>query len=186
MACYSATAGWYSQALHCYFLLVSPWPSPGDPRLAGSGAYHRPGDGAYYLTHCWGGAPTQPNVGYVWRAERPPGYGWALSPDVLAARAVRMLRLGGPAIALSPPLPQRQIVGLPMWAWTAVTPSTWGTHAATAAAGGESVTATAVSELDLLVVGGRHRHHLRRAGHAVDLRLRRGRRLPDLRPHLHP
>ncbi len=47
---------------------------------------------------------------------------------------------------MSPPLTERQIVGLPMWAWTAVTPSTWGTHSATASAGGESVTATAVSE----------------------------------------
>jgi len=137
--------GWYSQALHCYFLLMSPWPPPGDPRIASITPYHKPGDGGYYMTTCSGGAPTVPNQSYTWRPGKPPGYGWRLSPDVLAARAVRMLRLGGPTITLSPPLSQRQIVGLPMWAWTPVTPSTWGTHSATAAAGGESVTATAVS-----------------------------------------
>jgi hypothetical protein len=138
--------GWYSQALHCYYLLMSPWPAPGDSRIAAIRPYHKPGDGGYYMRTCSGGAPTAPMRDYVWMPNKPPGYGWRLSPDVLAARAVRMLRLGGPQITLSPPLGKRQVVGLPMWAWTKVTSSTWGTHSATAAAGGESVTATAVSQ----------------------------------------
>ncbi len=102
VACYAPSMGWYSQALHCYFLLVAPWPAPDDPRLAGTGAYHQPGDGAYYLTHCAGGAPTQPNVGYMWRADKPPGYGWRLSPGCAGGAGgadAGVARAGHPVVA---------------------------------------------------------------------------------------
>jgi len=145
VACFSPTQGWYSQSLHCYFLVMTPWPPDGDPRIASIKPYHKQGDGSYFMRSCSGGAPTVANQDFVWMPNRPPGYGWRLSPDVLAARAVRTLALRGPVVRLSPILSVPQVVGLPTWAWTEVTAHTWGTHSATAAAGGESVTATAVS-----------------------------------------
>lgn len=65
---------------------------------------------------------------------------------MLAQRAVRQLGLAGPDIQTSPPVGAEQVVGLPTWLCTGMTAATWGSHAATAAVPGESVTATATAE----------------------------------------
>jgi hypothetical protein len=67
----------------------------------------------------------------------------AVSPATLAARAINLLGLTGPEIGIVPkPGSQGGLVGLPVWLWTRVTPTTWGPNSATASVPGLSVTAT--------------------------------------------
>jgi hypothetical protein len=59
------------------------------------------------------------------------------------------MRLTGPRIGVVPRPGERGTVGVPVWLWTAVTPTTWGPETASATAGAVTVTATAtVSEID--------------------------------------
>ena len=53
------------------------------------------------------------------------------------------MALTGPAIRLSIPADKFATVGVPVWLWTEVTPTTWGPNSATASVPGLSVTATA-------------------------------------------
>jgi hypothetical protein len=70
-------------------------------------------------------------------------FGGAALPDpaVLAARAVKDLRLPSPGIRVNPVPPVAQLVYLPSWLW--LDPGSWGTRSATASVPGLSVTATA-------------------------------------------
>ena len=128
--------GWghFNSADGCYYVQESPQPAAGDPAWAG----HAPGDGAMYRRRCFGDL-----VGVlVWRAAPPPGAA-GVSAEELAARAVRLLPLRGPAIGIAPSPSGRGLVGLPVWMWTAVSPETWGPATATASVPGMSVTARA-------------------------------------------
>lgn len=146
--CFDSTLGWFNPSNGCYYRNL-PAPTENSPNAAG--AYHPPGDGAYYLQSCSGIVGPRPGAlglvqGAVWLAEPPLGFGGAgPDPAVLAQRAVALLGLAGPDIRLSPPATSEQVVGLPTWMWTAVGPATWTTHSATAAVTGESVTATATA-----------------------------------------
>ena len=126
----------------CYLKLMDPQPPAGDPWWSG----HSPGDGAIYSQTCinrWIGVP-------VWRKTPPPG----ISPLQLAARAVSLLRLRGPAVGIVPkPGSQGGLVGLPVWMWTTVAPNTWGPITRTASVPGVSVTATARAQKIVWAMG---------------------------------
>lgn len=138
--------GWWNASDDCFYQVAARPSGPEDPLNAGVGGYHPPGDGAYYQTMC----PGVIGVGgfYTWLPSPPPGSPQPAlpSPAQLAAEAVQQLGLAGPDIQTSPPAGTEQLVGLPTWLWTPVTATTWGTHSATAAVPGESVTATATAE----------------------------------------
>ena len=53
------------------------------------------------------------------------------------------MQLAGPAIGMTPDPGRAGLVGVPVWLWTAVMPTTWGPNSATASVPGLSVTATA-------------------------------------------
>ncbi|MFZ5871535.1 MAG: hypothetical protein ACOYXW_13555 [Actinomycetota bacterium] len=135
--CSSPEFGWWSNADGCYLRRLDPPPPATDPAWAG----HYP-DGAIYQTTCFGYPGT--GGGWVWRAAPPPGYGGSgLAVEALAAEAVAQLPLLGPDIGMAPDPAKTGLVGLPVWMWTRVSPSTWGPVSATASVPGMSVTATA-------------------------------------------
>lgn len=118
----------------CTYTLASPQPPAGHSSWEG----HAPGDGAVYTRVCVGDDGTV-SIQLAWLAT-PPG---APSPAVLAALAVSRLPIRGPNIGVAPDPDGSGLVGVPVWLWTAVTPSTWGPISATASVPGLSVTATA-------------------------------------------
>jgi hypothetical protein len=61
----------------------------------------------------------------------------------VAARAINQLPILPPQIGSVPRSDGEGLVGLPVWMWTEVNPSTWGPATATASVPGVSVTATA-------------------------------------------
>jgi hypothetical protein len=84
------------------------------------------------------------NGGWTWLASPPDGFGApSITPGELAARAVNQMQLAGPAIGMTPDPGRAGLVGVPVWLWTAVTPTTWGPNSATASVPGLSVMATA-------------------------------------------
>ena len=98
-------------------------------------------DGAIYQMTCLDVAGT--GGGWVWLATPPAGFGGAgITPAQLAAQAVELLGLRGPEIGMAPPDGTTGLVGVPVWMWTEVTPTTWGPVSATASVPGLSVTAT--------------------------------------------
>lgn len=144
--CDDPVFGWWNATDGCFYREAAPPAGPADPINASIGGYHPPGDGTYYQTMC----PFVVGTGgfYTWLPSPPPGTPQPalLDPAVLAQRAVEQLGLAGPDIQTSPPARTDQVVGLPTWLWTQVTATTWGSHSATAAVPGESVTATATAE----------------------------------------
>jgi hypothetical protein len=104
---------------------------------------HHPGDGAVYVFAC-----PQVKVGGVhavttqWLKNPPPSAGGGVDVAALAQTAVKNMALVGPAIGIAPRVGGKSAVGLPVWLWDNVTPTTWGPNTATAAAGGVTVTAT--------------------------------------------
>lgn len=143
--CYDSVLGWFDEISGCYYAVATRPAGPNDPINLSVGAYHPPGDGTYYNVECVG--PSNSTVsGYTWLPSPPPGLPAPPTPGSLAARAIRLLNLAGPEIRTSPPADQEQVVGVPMWVWTSVDPSTWGTRSVTAAVPGESLTATAAAE----------------------------------------
>jgi hypothetical protein len=125
----------------CYYQLADPQPTSDAAVWQG----HKPGDGAIYNTFCLLTAANPAQLplpgGAVWLARLPGAQ--AVDPAVLAQRAVDSMRLAGPRIGIVPQPGDRGTVGVPVWMWTAVTPTTWGPKTASAAAGGVTVTATA-------------------------------------------
>lgn len=141
--CQDPVLGWFNPTDFCYWHSATPpWPTRSEAQQLGL-PYHPPGDGDYYLVTCPGVGGTGGSV--QWAPAPPAGYGGAVNPQVLAVRAVNLLGLTGPDIALSPNVAREQIVGLPTWMWTQATPTTWGRHTATAAVPGASVTAVATA-----------------------------------------
>ncbi len=139
--------GWFNAATACYFTAVSPAPAPSDPAWEG----HYP-EGAIYQMTCPGIVGT--GGGWVWRATPPDGFGGAgITPEQLAERAVELLGLRGPQIGMAPPDGTTGLVGVPVWMWTEVTPTTWGPASATASVPGLSVTATARAQQIVWAMG---------------------------------
>lgn len=132
--CRDPAFGSFSSTDGCYYKLVEPQPPASDPSWQG----HFPA-GAVYSMVCLGNRTATGS--WVWRATAPPGV--AMTPAQLAQRAVRLLPLRGPEIGMAPAPGSTGLVGVPVWMWTAVTPSTWGPISRTAAVTGLSVTATA-------------------------------------------
>lgn len=130
--------GWWSGRDDCYYQQMSPQPPATD--AAWSGKYPT---GAIYEGHCaWPGNPADV-FDYVltWFATAPPVT--PVTPAQLAQRAVDSMTLNGADIRTAPPAGAMGLVGLPMWLWTTVGPTTWGPNSATASVPGLSVTAHA-------------------------------------------
>jgi hypothetical protein len=144
--CNDPIFGWWNSDDSCFYKETNRPSGPADPINTSVGGYHPPGDGTYYDFTCPGVIGT--GGGYAWLPSPPPGSPQPALPDpaVLAQRAVQQLGLAGPDIQTSPPTGTDQVVGLPTWLWTQVSATTWGSHSATAAVPGESVTATATAE----------------------------------------
>ncbi|MFD0327079.1 ATP/GTP-binding protein [Streptacidiphilus monticola] len=79
---------------------------------------------------------------FQWRATPPPGYGGAVSIAKLAQQAVSKMTLNGPDIGIAPKPGGKGLVGLPVWLWDNVSPTTYGPNTASASASGVTVTAT--------------------------------------------
>lgn len=132
--CWQDGWGWFNETDGCYYILEEPQPPAGDPAWEG----HEPGDGAVWRQRCFGDV-----IGdLVWRASPPPGQPGTLSPAQLAARAIASMGLRAPQIKLVPDTGPG-LVGLPVWLWTEVTPTTWGPNQITASVPGLAVTARA-------------------------------------------
>jgi hypothetical protein len=67
----------------------------------------------------------------------------AVDPVVLARQAVDQMLLEGPKIQTAPKKGATGLVGLPVWLWSTVSPTTTGPNTATATAGAVTVSATA-------------------------------------------
>ena len=136
VACYDPTFGWWSNSQGCYFRAVDPQPPSSDPAWSG----HYP-NGTVYLATCLGGGGS--GGGWLWLPNPPDGYGGSVSPATLAQRALDSMRLDGPEIGMAPAPGKTGLVGLPVWLWTQVTPSTWGPLAGSASIPGFTVRAEA-------------------------------------------
>lgn len=135
--CYDSTFGWWSNADGCYYIRLDPPPPATDPAWQG----HFP-DGTIYQSTC-PGVPGS-GGGWVWRPTAPPGFGGGAGTAArLADQAIARLNLSGPDIGFAPNAGRTGLVGLPVWMWTRVSPSTWGPTTANAALPGISVSATA-------------------------------------------
>lgn len=138
MPCFDPVWGWWNDQDSCYWKLVDPQP-PDSVTWEG----HYP-NGAIWAVMCLPVIQGSSPGGWTWRAAPPPGYGGtATTPAQLAQQAVDQMSLTGPAIRLSIPTDKFGTVGVPVWLWTDVTPTTWGPNSATASVPGLSVTATA-------------------------------------------
>ncbi|WP_328383715.1 hypothetical protein OHQ88_14285 [Micromonospora zamorensis] len=98
-------------------------------------------DGYWSIRTCgvYGGVASQTPA--TWSADPPAGI--LPSYQELAQRAIAQMNLDGPSIGIAPQTNGAGLVGLPIWLWNTVSPSTWGPITRTAAVPGRSVTATA-------------------------------------------
>lgn len=136
--CYDDRWGWFNDADDCYY---QPWEPPPPPTEA-VWEEHYP-DGAVWDVTCLAPIPGT-GGGWTWLPTPPPGYGAAgVTPAQLAQRAVDQMTLTGPAIRMTIEGDEFGIVGVPLWLWTEVGPTTWGPNSATASVPGLAVTATA-------------------------------------------
>ena len=136
--CYVDLWGWWNDQDNCYWRLLDPQP-PDSVTWEG----HYP-NGAIWAVLCLPILPGSSAGGWAWRASPPPGQGGAsATPAQLAQQAISQMALAGPEIRLSIPADKFATVGVPVWLWTDVTPTTWGPTSATASVPGLSVTATA-------------------------------------------
>ena len=148
--CYDPNWGWWSSTDSCYYMKITPAPLATDPAWQG----HYP-DGAIYQATCPSAGGT--GGGWRWFPNPPAGYGGAApSAATLAQSALRQLLLTGPEIGMAPGPGKTGLVGLPVWLWTTVSPSTWGPTSATAAVPGLSVTATAWAQKIVWDMGDGH------------------------------
>lgn len=126
-------------AVDCNIRRLEPQPPAGSALWEG----HTPGDGAVYVNPCINRGPGAANgdtIGLAFWSKATPDP--AVSPAVLAQRAVDSMLLTGPAVA-SPRADGTYTVGVPLWMWVSQSPTTWGPNTASASAGGITVTATA-------------------------------------------
>lgn len=136
--CHHDAWSWFNDADDCYYRLWEPPPPPTEAVWEA-----RYPDGAIYEVTCLALVPGT-GGGWTWLPTPPPGYGAAgVTPALLAQRAVDQMQLAGPAIGMTVPTDRFGLVGVPVWLWTEVTPTTWGPNSATASVPGLSVTATA-------------------------------------------
>ncbi|KGM11876.1 ATP/GTP-binding protein [Cellulomonas carbonis] len=136
--CHLDDFGWFNAADACYYSMLDPQPPSTD--AAWQGRYP---EGAVYRVICVDRVPGT-NGGWAWLPTPPPGYGGiSVTPAQLASRAVDQMALAGPAIGITVPPERVGLVGVPVWLWTEVTPTTWGPNSATASVPGLVVTATA-------------------------------------------
>lgn len=140
LPCYSAMFGWFDPVDGCYYQRMDPQPAASSTLWQG----HQPGDGAVYAADCpLISGKDEGAGGGRWFQSPPPGYGGAVDVAALARQTVRNMALVGPSIGIAPKVGGKGgLVGLPVWLWDNVTPTTWGPNTATASAGGVSVTAT--------------------------------------------
>lgn len=136
VTCFDPIFGWWSNADGCYYQPLIPPPPATDPVWAGNYP-----DGVVYQSTCFEGVGS--TGGWQWRPTPPPGFGGAGVLARLADEAIARLALAGPDIGLAPDPSKTGLVGLPVWMWTKVAPTTWGPLSATASLPGISVTATA-------------------------------------------
>jgi hypothetical protein len=132
--------GWFNNLDDCYYRLRDPQPPASE--IVWEGHYPQ---GAVYNVTCVDplGAPGT-SGGWTWLASAPDGYGaTGITAGELAARAVDAMQLRGASVGVAPPPGAEGLVGVPVWMWTDVTPTTWGPNSATATVPGLSVTATA-------------------------------------------
>lgn len=137
VACQSPL-GWFNDSDDCYWHKLEHQPPESDVIWGG----HYP-EGAIYAVAC---AATHAGGtdGWVWAPTDPPGYGGTgVTPQQLAQQAIARMRLTGPAIRMTIEGDEFGIVGVPLWLWTEVGPTTWGPNSATASVPGLAVTATA-------------------------------------------
>lgn len=128
--------GYFNESDGCYYIVESPPPPADDPAWEG----HAPGDGNVYRQRCQGSL-----MGFlVWRATPPPGQPGTITPEELAARAIRALPMGKPQIGIAPRSNGAGLVGLPVWMWVEENPTSWGPVERTASVPGLAVTAKAV------------------------------------------
>ncbi|BBH67116.1 hypothetical protein ACTI_38010 [Actinoplanes sp. OR16] len=127
--------GYFNESDGCYYVLESPQPPAGDEAWEG----HEPGDGSVYRQRCFGDI-----MGFlVWRATPPPGQPGTITPEELAARAMRAIPMGKPAIGIAPRTNGAGLVGLPVWTWVTNRAAAWGPVERTASVPGLAVTARA-------------------------------------------
>jgi len=137
--CQDDLFGWFSNQDGCYYRALTQQPAPDN-----SIWQQYPAGGTVYQRECMLPGGGSSNSGWVVLPNPPAGFGAvSVTPADLAVEAVEMLELRGPAIGIAPPPGSTGLVGLPVWLWTEVTPSTWGPASATASVPGLSVTATA-------------------------------------------
>lgn len=137
--CYEPLWGWFSNADGCYYARLDPQPSADEAVWDG-----RFPEGAVYEVTCMDRVSPGTNGGWTWLPTPPEGFGaTSVTPGELAAKAVDSMGLVGPAVNLSVAADELGTVGLPVWLWTSVTPTTWGPNSATASVPGLSVTANA-------------------------------------------
>lgn len=139
VACQDDLYGWFSNQDGCYYRALTEQPA------ANASIWQQyPAGGTVYQRECMLPGGGSSNSGWVVLPNPPAGFGAVtVTPSDLAVEAVEMLELRGPAIGIAPPPGSTGLVGLPVWLWTDVTPSTWGPASATASVPGLSVTATA-------------------------------------------
>ncbi|MFI1400938.1 ATP/GTP-binding protein [Streptomyces sp. NPDC020681] len=105
---------------------------------------HDPKDGAIYIRSCRHYTDTGASAVFdepVWAPNGTPPV--AVDPAVLAQQAVDSMLLTGPEIGITPGPGKTGLVGLPVWMWTEIGPTTFGPNSASATAGGVTVTAKA-------------------------------------------
>lgn len=127
----------------CVVQKMSPQPPAGSDLWEG----HKPGDGAIYTRICPAGVAGAQAAGAIvlpfqtfWAATAPTA---AVDPRILAQQAVDKMLLAGPAIDINPRPGGKGLVGMPVWMAADQSQTTWGPNAASASAGGVTVTATA-------------------------------------------
>jgi hypothetical protein len=118
--------------------------------LGDDGCYYQPASGSdLAAAQALGGVPAPPAQWYVGVCGYPPVPGLTKfrifaappGPALLAAEAVKALRLPSPMIVTNPSAAGQLLVGVPVWLW--LNPVSWGARSATASVPGMSITATA-------------------------------------------
>ncbi|WP_052441214.1 hypothetical protein [Streptacidiphilus anmyonensis] len=131
--------GWFDSQDGCYYQRMDPQPPASSVWWQG----HQPGDGAVFAAECpLTTGKGLPGGGPTWFQNPPPGYGGGVDVQALAQQAVSKMGLKGPAIGVAPPPGSQGVIGLPVWLWDKVSPTTWGPNSASASAGAVTVTAT--------------------------------------------